>query len=101
MGHYLGIDASLHPDLMWIVDCALTPQLPVGWVAVEQHSGLPYYAHSSCGLAQWEHPQTAFLTGIVKKLMSANEAGSRATSPLRKERVSKDDSDMSGPTYRR
>ena len=28
MAQYLGLDAALHPELMWLVDCALTPELP-------------------------------------------------------------------------
>jgi hypothetical protein len=78
MGHYLGIDACLHPGKMWLVDCALSPELPIGWMAVPLPDGTCYYAHAACGLAQWEHPQTAFLTGVVRRLPSAMAEGAVA-----------------------
>ena len=69
MAHFLGCDPVLYPHLMWIVDCALTPELPVGWAAVrERPDAEPYYTHAACGLAMWEHPQTAFLTGVLRRL---------------------------------
>ena len=78
MGHYLGIDACLQPERMWLVDCALSPELPVGWTAVPLPDGGCYYAHAACGLTQWEHPQTAFLTGIVRRLATAMAEGAAA-----------------------
>ena len=74
MAHFLGIDPALNPNLMWICDCALTPTMPVGWTAVTPPDGIPYYVHTACGLVQWEHPQTAFLTGIVRQLRKAKAA---------------------------
>ena len=122
MGHYLGVDACLAPDVMWIVDCALTPQvhppaatalcvhpccpaavsatpltrevggsrlvslqLPIGWQAQHMKDGQPYYTHGACGMAMWEHPQTAFLTGVVRQLNKANaeDLEKRRRTPLR------------------
>ena len=77
MGHYLGIDAALHPHLMWLCDCALTPEMPVGWTAVTLPDGQQYYAHAGCGLAQWEHPLVAFLTGVARRLLKGLEEGAR------------------------
>ena len=56
----------------------LSPELPVGWTAVPLPDGGCYYAHAACGLAQWEHPQTAFLTGIVRRLATAMAEGAAA-----------------------
>jgi len=70
MAQYLGLDASLQPELMWLVDCALTPELPPGWVRCEVgETGEEYFHHSTCGLTQWEHPTTAFLTGVARRLL--------------------------------
>ena len=71
MGQYIGVCAAKRPDLMWLVDLALTPELPVGWVRVEGSSGAEHFVHAACGLSQWEHPQTAFLTGIARRLCRA------------------------------
>ena len=69
MGHYIGVDACLHPQLMWLVDCALSPELPVGWATIQLLDGSEYYGHASCGIAQWEHPQVSFLTGVARALV--------------------------------
>lgn len=39
MASYLGLDPCLQPQLMWLVDCALTPQMPPGWVRREGPTG--------------------------------------------------------------
>ena len=31
-GDHLALDAYAHPDLMWLAELALTPELPVGWI---------------------------------------------------------------------
>ena len=35
LGRYLGIEAAEFPELMWLVDVASFPQLPVGWLRCE------------------------------------------------------------------
>jgi hypothetical protein len=81
LGQYLGLEASLHPTLMWLVDCALALKLPLGWQRIElvhaqsgSQSGSQsgeYYCNSAFGLAQWEHPQLSFLTGVARRLRRA------------------------------
>ena len=77
LGQYLGLEASLHPTLMWLVDCALALKLPLGWQRVElvhAQSGecaREYYCNAAFGLAQWEHPQLSFLTGVARRLRRA------------------------------
>ena len=92
MGHYLGVDACLTPELMWVVDCALSPLMPIGWSTLLTPDGTPYYAHAACGLVQWEHPQTAFLTGVVRRLrlaarLAKNGDGKRVTLQEMQKRV--------------
>ena len=79
LGQYLGLEASVHPTLMWLVDCALTLALPLGWQRVELlhaqggECAREYYCNSAFGLAQWEHPQLSFLTGVARRLRRAVE----------------------------
>jgi hypothetical protein len=89
MGHFIGIDACLNPGLMWLVDCALTPEMPVGWSEVPLPDGRQFYVHAACGMSQWEHPQTAFLTGVVRclnKPFDGSEAARLQRQSLRESR---------------
>ena len=76
-GHALGLDASRHPELMWLAEAALTPELPMGWLrcsiagAVGGESGLAYYWNAVSGLTQWEHPHVSLLTGVSRRLVQA------------------------------
>ena len=76
-GHALGIDASQHPELMWMAECALTPQMPVGWLRgtvsgmlLGGDSGTAdFYWNTVCGLMQWEHPHVSYLAGVAERLV--------------------------------
>ena len=35
LGRYLGIEAAQFPELMWLVDVASVPELPIGWLRCE------------------------------------------------------------------
>ena len=65
VGHVIGVDAATHPELMWLADAALTPELPIGW-ALDEERG--FYYNTLCPTAAWEHPQLAFLAGVADKL---------------------------------
>lgn len=73
---HLGFDASEQPELMWLVDCALTPEMPVGWLRVSVDGaaeGLAeYFWNTSTGLTQYEHPHESFLVGVVARLVAAS-----------------------------
>ena len=59
---------------MWLVDAAMSPELPVGWIRQEP-TGFAgeYYYNAPSGVAQWEHPQTSFLTGVAMRLLRWRE----------------------------
>ena len=38
-GNYIGVDAALFPEFMWLVNVALTPELPVGWLHRSRSDG--------------------------------------------------------------
>ena len=51
---------------LWIADAALCPQLPIGWAQFAEPDTLtPFYMNISNGERIWEHPQIAFLRGVV------------------------------------
>ena len=68
MGRVLGVDAARSPQLMWLADAALTPELPAGWVEHVPDDGPPYYWNPVCNVAQWEHPYVSYLTGVARQL---------------------------------
>ena len=74
-GHALGLDAAKHPELMWLAEAALTPEMPIGWLhtsiagAVGGESGVVYYWSTVSGLAQWEHPHVSLLSGVCRRLI--------------------------------
>ena len=68
MGRVLGVDAARSPQLMWLADAALTPELPAGWVEHIADDGPPYYWNPVCNIAQWEHPYVSYLTGVARQL---------------------------------
>lgn len=68
-GAYLGLSPDLNPDLMFLVDVMLCPEMPVGWLKRSSAGAAPpYYWNSLTGQAQWEHPQVSILTGVANKL---------------------------------
>jgi len=69
----IGMNAGTDYEFMWIVDAMLTPELPVGWLRKSTLDGGEYYWNSIVGTAQWEHPQTSFLTGVVRCLKRLRE----------------------------
>lgn len=73
---YLGLSPTQDAKLMFLVDAMLCPELPVGWLRKSTPSG-EYFWNSLCGLAQWEHPQISFLTGVADhlKLLNARTNG--------------------------
>jgi len=70
-GNYIGLDAALYPELMWLVNVALTPELPVGWLHRSLPDGSAYYWNAILGLAQWEHPAVSYCCGIAKRICRA------------------------------
>jgi hypothetical protein len=54
---------------MWLVEVAISAQLPVGWT---QCAG-GYYWNAACGLVMWEHPQEAFVCGVAARLTAERE----------------------------
>ena len=65
---YLGLDPVLHHEYMWLVDAALAPPLPVGWMRKSVYPQGEYYWNALCGLAQWEHPFISYVTGVVERV---------------------------------
>ena len=71
---YLGLNPGTNQaELMFLVDCMLSPELPVGWLVrnCQGENGAvadEYYWNALLGFAQWEHPQVSFLTGVADYL---------------------------------
>lgn len=73
-GQYHGLDASTHAELMWLAELALTPELPVGWIAWQNtDSNAPFYWHPAALLSQWEHPYESFISGLAQRLVQARQ----------------------------
>ena len=81
LGRYLGIEAAQFPELMWLVDVASVPELPIGWLRCEltqartrtrsrceDIDGRVYYWNAALSLAQWEHPQHSYIVGVATRL---------------------------------
>ena len=91
LGRYLGIEAAQFPELMWLVDVASIPELPIGWLRCEltltltlsltktrtrtrtrtrceDIDGRVYYWNAALSLAQWEHPQHSYIVGVATRL---------------------------------
>ena len=66
--------SQVRPELMWLVDAAMSPELPIGWLRQEPTGfANEYYYNAPSGVAQWEHPQTSFLTGVATRLLRWRE----------------------------
>lgn len=65
---YLGLDPFVHLEYMWLVDAALAPMLPVGWMRCSTCEGEEYYWNVLSGVAQWEHPHISIISGVVEHL---------------------------------
>eukprot|EP00966_Prymnesium_polylepis_P079848 1850360-Prymnesium_polylepis.1 len=59
---------------MWLAELALTPELPVGWMVCHlDESAPPFYWHPTTALAQWEHPQESFVSGLAARFVRARQ----------------------------
>ena len=70
---YLGIDPQLYPELLWLADAAMTPDMPVGWLrCCDAADGISeYYWNATLGVAQWEHPQLSYISGVATRLVQS------------------------------
>jgi len=78
-GNYIGLDAALHPELMWLVNCAITPELPVGWLHRNTADGSAFYWNVVLGVAQWEHPAVSYYCGVARRLTQGKVPDVRET----------------------
>ena len=69
MAAYLAMPhgGEIGTEHLWIADAALCLQLPLGWIEHEDEAdGHKYYANVVTEERLWEHPQLAFLRGVVE-----------------------------------
>ena len=84
-GHALGLDAAKHPELMWLAEAALTPEMPIGWLhtsiagAVGGESGVVYY-WSTVSPRAVGAPARLALSGVCRAHQSADEMKRRSAS---------------------
>ena len=72
LAQYLGIDPQLYPELLWLADAAMTPDMPVGWLRCDAADGISeYYWNATLGVAQWEHPQLSYISGVATRLVQS------------------------------
>ena len=73
MAAYLGLPygGELGSEQLWIADAALCAQRPLGWTELSDEHGTPYYHSALSGEVMWEHPQIAFLRGVVEVVIDA------------------------------
>ena len=88
MASYLGLPygGEVGVEHLWIADAALCPQLPIGWAQFAEPDTLtPFYMNISNGERIWEHPQIAFLRGVVDAIHVAINIGKGSTQAGREE----------------
>ena len=73
MAAYLGLPygGELGCEQLWIADAALCAQRPLGWTELTDEHGTRYYHSALSGEVMWEHPQIAFLRGVVEVVIDA------------------------------
>jgi len=63
---YLGLDPVAHHKFMWLIDAALAPIIPVGWMRRSVQADEEFFWNALCGMAQWEHPQVSIIAGVIE-----------------------------------
>ena len=54
-------------ELLFLADASLCVELPLGWEEfASPDDGKPFYLNTWSGACMWEHPQRAFLRGVVE-----------------------------------
>ena len=94
MAAYLGMryGGELGTEHLWIADAALCLQLPLGWTQyADERDEHPYYENVITAERMWEHPQLAFLRGVVA---AVNAAHSTLHPNFKEERGSESDGPM-------
>lgn len=68
MAAYLGLPygGDIGTEHLWVADAALCAQRPLGWASLtDEADGATYYQNCLTGEVMWEHPQVAYLRGVV------------------------------------
>jgi hypothetical protein len=75
--HFLGIDPSSEPDLLWIAAAGLAAPLPPQWqLCHSPETAEPFYFHAGSSVSLWEHPCDEHARCILKVERSRRAAAS-------------------------
>lgn len=82
---YLGIDAVVEENILWIAKKCMNAPLPKGWKEFTDDQGQSYFHHETKNETSWDHPLDSHFKQLVKDTRDrmAESAGGAGTPPPR------------------